>query len=205
MAQITANRLNATYSTGPRTPEGKARSAANSLKAGYHSSTLVIPEDMRAEFDQYRAALLKMTAPANVIEEQYYRRLLLHGWNLQRVQDAETQALLEDESDSHRLELLARYRRDLERSYDRALKALRELQTERAQRSAASAQLRRALANDAPLAVPPPERQATLAEIEELVNATIEPPQLPHRSCADVKAMLEAHARQQAARLPEVA
>jgi hypothetical protein len=177
--QVQANRLNAQHSTGPRTPEGKARSAANSLKAGYHSSTLVIPEEMRAEFEQYRAALLKMTAPANVIEEQYYRRLLLHGWNLQRVQDAETQALLEAGADTHRLELLARYRRDLERSYDRALKTLRELQTERVVRSTTDMPLRAALEREAPLAVPPTPRQATLGEIEALVNESIQPPPLP--------------------------
>jgi hypothetical protein len=154
-AQIDANRANATHSTGPRTPEGKARSAANSLKQGFHSSTLVIPEELRAEFDAYRAALLKTTQPANVIEADYFRRLLLNGWNLRRVHDAETQALLQTEPDNHRLELLAHYRRDLERSYDRTLKTLRELQTERAQRLAAPAELREALAVQAPLAKPP--------------------------------------------------
>ncbi len=167
-AQITANRLNAQHSTGPRTPEGKARSAANSLKAGYHSSTLVIPDEMRAEFDEYRRALLKMTAPANVIEEDHFRRLLLHGWNLRRVQDAETQALL-DGADDPRLALLAKYRRDLERSYGRTLKDLRALQSERALRSTAKPSLRSALEREAPLAVPPPERPMSAEEMNELL------------------------------------
>jgi hypothetical protein len=167
-AQITANRLNAQHSTGPRTPEGKARSAANSLKAGYHSSTLVIPDEMRAEFDEYRRALLKMTAPANVIEEDHFRRLLLHGWNLRRVQDAETQALL-DGADDPRLALLAKYRRDLERSYGRTLRDLRALQSERALRSTAPAQMRHALEAEAPLAVPPPERQMSAEEMNVLL------------------------------------
>jgi hypothetical protein len=103
-AQINANRQNAQHSTGPRTPEGKARSAANSLKDGFHSSRLVIPEEMRAEFDEYRQALL-------------------------------------DSEGLHRVEVLAKYRRDLERSYDRALKQLRELQAERVIRAAAEGRL----------------------------------------------------------------
>jgi hypothetical protein len=188
-AQITANRLNAQHSTGPRTPEGKARSAANSLKAGYHSSTLVIPGEMRAEFDEYRRALLKMTAPANVIEEDHFRRLLLHGWNLRRVQDAETQALL-DGADDPRLALLAKYRRDLERSYGRTLKDLRALQSERALRSTAPAQMRHALEAEAPLAVPPPERQMSAEEMNALFDQITAPPPSPHETFAQIQARL---------------
>jgi hypothetical protein len=194
-AQVQANRLNAQHSTGPRTPEGKAHSSANSLKAGFHSSTLVIPEAMRAEFEQYRAALLKMTAPANVIEEQYYRRLLLHGWNLQRVQDSETQALLDGDADAHRLELLAKYRRDLERSYDRALKTLRRLQTERALRSTAPPLVRDAMEHDAPLGLPPCARPMSREEELALIEAAIAPPALPRESFAQYQARMAKQSR----------
>jgi hypothetical protein len=196
-AQVQANRLNAQHSTGPRTPEGKAHSSANSLKAGFHASTLVIPEAMRAEFEQYRAALLKMTAPANVIEEQYYRRLLLHGWNLQRVQDSETQVLFDTELDGHHhLELLAKYRRDLERSFDRALKALRELQTERVLRATAPPDIRRALEHEAPLAVPPPVRPMSHEEEIELIEASIAPPVLSPGFIAQRQAQMASQRRE---------
>ena len=44
-AQLAANRENSRKSTGPRTPEGKSRSRANSLKHGLYASA-VVPEDL---------------------------------------------------------------------------------------------------------------------------------------------------------------
>ena len=48
-AQLAANRANAQFSTGPRTPEGKARVSRNAVKHGLNSSKLFVragePED----------------------------------------------------------------------------------------------------------------------------------------------------------------
>jgi hypothetical protein len=137
-AQIQANRLNAQSSTGPRTPEGKLRSSANSLKTGYCARTLYVPESMREEYEAYRRDLVTDTRPEGAIEYEYFNRLLLHGWNLYRIRITESQLVL-DATEAGKnpvadpdLRLLARYRRELEHSYDRAVKALRELQTQRA-------------------------------------------------------------------------
>jgi hypothetical protein len=40
--QLAANRANAAQSTGPRSPEGKARSALNSRKHGFTASTFAV-------------------------------------------------------------------------------------------------------------------------------------------------------------------
>ena len=40
--QLAANRANAAQSTGPRSPEGKARSAQNSRKHGFTASTFAV-------------------------------------------------------------------------------------------------------------------------------------------------------------------
>ncbi|MGA2268535.1 MAG: hypothetical protein ABSH44_08715, partial [Bryobacteraceae bacterium] len=48
--QLAANRANATHSTGPRTPQGKARSALNSRKHGFAASGFAVLriEDLHA-------------------------------------------------------------------------------------------------------------------------------------------------------------
>ena len=42
--QIAANRRNAAKSTGPRSPEGKARSSMNALKSGVDAEAEIIPD-----------------------------------------------------------------------------------------------------------------------------------------------------------------
>ena len=48
-AQIIANTANAQFSTGPITPDGKARSAANAIKYGFYAKQAVLlsEEDLR--------------------------------------------------------------------------------------------------------------------------------------------------------------
>ncbi len=48
-ARVLANRRNAARSTGPKTPEGKAASRANSYKHGLTGSGIVVPEGEAAE------------------------------------------------------------------------------------------------------------------------------------------------------------
>jgi len=136
-AQIKANQENAQNSTGPRTPEGKAQSAANSRKDGLTAKTLCIPDYQREEFELYECALLDETNPQGPLEQEYFQRLLTCGWILRRARALEIQLLFQgdtinNEDDARKLQRIARYRRDLERSHDRALQELRQLQTQRA-------------------------------------------------------------------------
>jgi hypothetical protein len=137
-AQIEANRLNAQHSTGPRTPEGKAISSENARKEGFTATRLVVEEKYKAEFETYYAALVADTHPEGAIEVDIFNRLLNFGWNSRRIILKETQTLeigefnLSDPAVEHRIALHARYRRDLDRAYYRALKELEHRQTERA-------------------------------------------------------------------------
>jgi len=64
--QLAANRANAAQSTGPRTPEGKARSARNSVKHGFTASTFAVVrlEDLQ-EIAHLKAGLIAAYQPAN--------------------------------------------------------------------------------------------------------------------------------------------
>ena len=51
-AQFAANQANAQHSTGPLTDQGKAASARNRLNHGFRSSTIRLPGDERAEYEE---------------------------------------------------------------------------------------------------------------------------------------------------------
>jgi hypothetical protein len=50
-AQITANQHNASLSTGPKTPEGKAAAARNATKHGLSGTFTILPHENQQEFD----------------------------------------------------------------------------------------------------------------------------------------------------------
>jgi hypothetical protein len=52
--QIAANRRNATKSTGPRTPQGKARSSQNALKSGIDSHAQIIHGETPADLERLK-------------------------------------------------------------------------------------------------------------------------------------------------------
>ncbi len=134
-AQIAANRQNAQRSTGPRTPEGKARSARNALRHGFASREFIVPDDERENFESLRTALAAELKPAGALAEILFTQLLHAAWNLHRIALAEAQLYdgsrdpLTREDLYPRLELLARYRARFERSFHRTYRLLREHQT----------------------------------------------------------------------------
>ena len=72
-AQVRANQQNAQRSSGPRTAEGKARSAANALKHGiYADSTRAITQGLLgedpAQVEQFLNSVVDQLAPRNPVE-----------------------------------------------------------------------------------------------------------------------------------------
>jgi hypothetical protein len=153
-AQIAANRRNALRSTGPRTPEGKARSSRNHLIHGLLAKGLIegeskeeflaIYEDFRDEYD-----------PQTSTEDALVERIALACFRLGRFTHVEAQFLQREHAEkkvptwsdhaqpfdrvanSYRqnmksLHNLSLYENRLERSFERAVRELRRVQAQRA-------------------------------------------------------------------------
>ncbi|MGJ5818520.1 SEC-C metal-binding domain-containing protein [Paludibaculum fermentans] len=84
-AQIDANRENALHSTGPRSEEGKARSARNNLRFGFRSQSVLLPGDDPVEFAGLLAELSGHFAVDDLSSARYVREMADAEWRLRRV------------------------------------------------------------------------------------------------------------------------
>jgi len=83
--QLASNRANAMRSTGPRSPEGKAVVALNSVTHGLTATTIVHPAESREDFIQYRNEMLDDLAPQSRFELDIAERIIANSWRLRRV------------------------------------------------------------------------------------------------------------------------
>jgi len=88
-AQVTANQANATHSTGPKTPEGKAAAARNSTKHGLSGAFTVLPHEDQDEFDVLLACFRDDFKPANQHESFLVEQMVQSRWRLARAQRLE--------------------------------------------------------------------------------------------------------------------
>ena len=146
-AQSAASRTNARRSTGPTTPEGKARAAQNALTYGMRSAELsFLPTDDRARFDLLDASIRAHFQPANPLEAALCARMVTALWRTERAEDLERNfwtALPEGVRPGHRLTQLhvlthyltrphtlptiLRYLAESDRAFARALRHLEQV------------------------------------------------------------------------------
>lgn len=88
--QLEANRQNASKSTGPKTPEGKAKSSQNAVTHGLTSKRPVLDIEDTEEFHQFTGQWLGQLAPSNPLELYFAQRAASHAWRIQRAQCYET-------------------------------------------------------------------------------------------------------------------
>ena len=69
-AQIAANRANSQKSTGPRTEEGKRRSAINACRHGLTGRVVVLPEEDLEVYKAFSKQLVDSLAPETPVERQ---------------------------------------------------------------------------------------------------------------------------------------
>jgi hypothetical protein len=146
-ARALASRQNGARSRGPKTREGKARSARNALKHGMRAAKyVVLPEEDAAEFAGLEAALIEELAPVGALQTLLARRVAVAAWRLARADRLEVEvfaerrfrdgglgnALIRDGNGTRSFETLLRYRGAAMAEFWRALKTLKALQAEQA-------------------------------------------------------------------------
>jgi hypothetical protein len=145
-----ASRRNGAKSRGPKTAEGKARSAQNALKHGFRAQKhLVLPGEDAAAFQALEAALLADLAPDGALQGVLAQRIVSAAWRLQRAEQIEAElfaremhgllgdddfglALIRDCNGARAFDTLLRYRGGALAELWRALRTLKALQAERA-------------------------------------------------------------------------
>ena len=93
--QLAANRANFLKSTGPRTPDGKARVSQNPVKHGLLSREVVMKGESKDEFEKFRGNLLMDLAPEGELECMLSDRIIAATWRLRRTVRIERE-MLED-------------------------------------------------------------------------------------------------------------
>ena len=146
-ARAEASRRNGARSRGPKTAEGKARSAQNALKHGMRAEKhVVLPDEDAGEFEALEAAILAELAPVGALQTVLARRVAVAAWRLERADRMEAEvlefrsceganaglALIRDGNGTRSFETLLRYRGAAMAEFWRALRTLKALQAEQA-------------------------------------------------------------------------
>jgi len=159
--QIAANRLNAQKSTGPRTPEGKAKSRLNALRDGITGQIITLADEDRAIFEQLKSDFIADLKPATTLERKLAHAVAWDTWRLDRLKaveeniyalgTAEAETIAEAENpgatlddldvafagartfltESRRFDVMSLYEQRMTRNLHRNLDKLHELQAER--------------------------------------------------------------------------
>ena len=134
-AQAIANRANAQYSTGPKTEEGKAKSARNNTSHGLAGRAFFLPEASKEEFYQFEANLKTDMNPRTELENQAFVILRDAVWRIHTIRrlmvelqrrHAGADPLTHPETEAE-VKQLTRYRASAEMMLYRAIHLYREL------------------------------------------------------------------------------
>jgi hypothetical protein len=154
-ARAEASRKNGARSRGPRTAEGKARSAQNALKHGLRAQKhMVLPDEDGGEFRALEVALIEELSPVGALQAVLAQRIAVAAWRLRRADRIEAEvlghqrgrdgdlglAVIRDANGAGALATLLRYRGSALGEFTRSLRTLKALQAEA--RAPASAPVR---------------------------------------------------------------
>jgi hypothetical protein len=89
-AQVAANRANAQLSTGPKTPEGKAKSSFNAVKSALTGRVILLPTDDVPAYERLVQNLIAKYQPATDEEKILVQSLADTDWRLRRIPTLES-------------------------------------------------------------------------------------------------------------------
>jgi hypothetical protein len=167
--QLAANRANAQLSTGPKSEEGKRRSSLNARRHNLTGQVTAMTEEDRMAHDAFAEALIESMAPEGALELQLAQRIATDSWRLNRSSAIEENIFalgFTDHGDdidvdhpqlhaaltaartftreAKSIELLTLYEQRINRSLQKNLALLQQLQTTRkAERRAEAEQARK--------------------------------------------------------------
>ena len=91
--QLDANRRNAQKSTGPKTPEGKARASLNAWRHGLTGQVATLPEEDRDAFQKFTRDIRLAYHPEGALETQIAQAIAEDEWRLSRARAIENNVL----------------------------------------------------------------------------------------------------------------
>jgi hypothetical protein len=154
--QLEANRNNALQSHGPVTDAGRKRSSMNALRHGLTGQVTTMTDEDRTAHEKFSKALIQDLAPKGAMETQLAQRIATDSWRLNRISAVEDNLFalglhehggklhLEHEQidaalttarvftmESKQLQLLTLYEQRINRSLQKNLAMLQQLQATR--------------------------------------------------------------------------
>ena len=135
-AQLAANRANAMLSTGPRSEEGKRRSAMNAVKHGLAARTIVLAKEDQGKYAAFVKEIFESWEPANARERELAQLVADQQWRLRRIRDIEMD-LLENGATVQEFNTLSIYQQRILRMMRDAERDLNWMQGDRIRAEAA--------------------------------------------------------------------
>lgn len=144
-----ANRRNALSSTGPRSADGKKKSSHNAVRHGFTGQLVILTPEDREAHDKFCCGIVDGLQPETDVERQFAHSISEDFWRNNRLRATEnnilaracagTQGEIETALDtadaflreSKQLSLLSLYEQRINRSIQKNIDQLRQLQTER--------------------------------------------------------------------------
>jgi len=134
-ATATVNRANAQSSTGPRTAEGKSRSAMNAIRHGLTAGAALLPNENAESYHSFCRRMVQDLRPEGMLEEQLAKTVADAQWRLNRCRSLESRVSIADHDDPNKLvEALGKfslYEHRLTRKFQNTLKQFRDIQADR--------------------------------------------------------------------------